>query len=251
MKIVALVGFGGIYGYGHFYRILNLKNCLRRHEIEMKIIFKWPDDSIDLAGYSAFILDKRDVSFPKEIVYKGMKRIAMDNRGTGRCQAHLKIDTLPHYDMNIHDLKQSLRHIMLHEFLTKKPSKLSFSYLKYLPGRRSGLKKNLTCDPLEYKKLIHIKTEPYHLDLQLEYLKKLGNLESIDTYFGQTLFEAIYLGKRVSLYGISPYHRRLSEWFLRRWNTLLSPGLYFDGKGLWRVSERVREFLHEHPGESK
>ena len=222
--------------------MLNLKNRLQRHNIETEIIHTWPDHSVNLDDHSAFILDKRDAPFPEEIIQRDVKRIAMDNRGMGRCQAHLDIDTLPHYNMSIHEFKQALSHIMIPEFLGKKPSKILHCRLKYFPGKKP-VKKDFRSNYKESNISINKKTGQQHLDMQLEYLSRLERSEPLYTYFGQTLFEAIYLGRRISLYDVSPYHRRLSRWFFRRWNALPSPAFYFDGKGLWRVSQKIYEFL--------
>ena len=215
--------------------MLNLGNKLRSYGIETRVISEWPDDSIDINEYSAFILDKRDSSFPQEIIQKKIKRIALDNRGAGRSQAHLRIDTLPHYDMNMYEFKQTLKHVMLPCVLEQKASRVFISRLKFLSPLKLPATRHTRADHREWGRL--------SLDLQAKHLKKLENMECVIVYFGQTLFEAIYLGKKIFLYDISPHHGRLSKYFLVRWNSLLSRVLYFDGKGLERVSEKIGFFL--------
>ena len=250
-KLIALIGSEEGYGYGHFYRILNLKDLLSYYEVETKIIFAWPDESIDLADGWVFLLDKRDVGFPKEIIQKKIKRIALDNRGAGRSQAHLNIDTLPHFDMDLHEFKYSLRHVMLPKFLRRKPSRVNEARIKYLLPSRLKLKRWDGSKTEGDEGLRNMTSEKRHIELQFEHLRNLEDQKVIFTYFGQTLFEGIYMGKKIFMYDISAYHRRLSQYFFRIWSAFTLPGFYFDGKGLLRVCERVFQFLRSENHSSR
>ncbi len=223
--VICIIGVGETYGYGHFFRILSLQKSLRQNGITLKIISSPQKDYIKK---QIVILDKRDSGFPPWMLKeKKNTLITLDNQGLGRQQAHIVWDTLPHPTMNGYEFKQTLRRVMLPNILNQNKSKANQANIKYLP--RYNLHDQSI---LKSPKQISIKSQSAHIDHMIRQ-------DKVYTYFGQTLFEAIYLGKEIHLYSISPYHKILSIFFMRRWSGLKKPNLYLDGGGVERLTTLI------------
>ncbi len=218
-KILCLTASGNGFGTGHFRRMQYVQKELEKKMVSMDICTNLRETSKRILDYSIILLDKRDDSFPDFILkqYPDIKKIVLDNKGMGREQADVIWDTLPHPEMNIHQFKNSLRKMILPEHITKKSSKANLSKIHYSHSilfNKSSTK----------KKALHLKVKE-------------------EVYFGQKLFEAIYMGKEIQLYNIGTYHRYLSTYFMNIWKNLKHPNLYLDGNGRNRLAEYILDLL--------
>lgn len=184
--------------------------------------------------------------------------IAIDNRGAGRRRADLVWDTLPHPEMSPEELALSLSRMILPESISALPGKATQSILhrvKLTTQRRASEERDFKASmsrQLEGRSTHHrLKTrypealiqcsDPAERISETEFLEKLKETPSVVTYFGQTLFEAIYLGKEIYLYDITEYHRELADFFTRQWETDPSLASALDGRGAMRL---VNEVVH-------
>jgi len=187
--------------------------------------------------YKTIILDNRDFNFPEQILLEKekFKLIALDNRGEGRKQADVIIDSIPHFNMTNYELKEALKNSLIHPYL--------FEIHRYFmsTNRNTKIENQITVlnNAKEYsfflkkiknkyaKKKILLQL-PNHINKRLSsevFIQKLINAEIVVTYFGQTMLDALYLKKKIYLYPISSYHLKLSKWFAQKWNN--HPHLYF------------------------
>ena len=207
--------------------MLGLKENLKNYGIKLNIFtaFKKSDMSSQI-----IVLDKRDVGFPNEMIMnKKNILIAVDNLGFGRQQADIVWDTLPHMTMNTRELKISLRRLLLPDCLTCKQSKAEQANLCYSPRYQAHSKVVLAGGK---SKIVSLKN-------QIIYINQMMRKKQIYTYFGQSLFEAIYLGKEIKLYHISPYHKRLASWFMKKWSGFQKINFYLDGQGTKRFAKLI------------
>ncbi len=215
---------------GHIRRMQYLQMTLYKHNINMLIC----SNQQNVTRGDIYILDRRDTSFGEDIMQQdNTLRIAVDNQGIGRQQAHILWDTLPHPSMNIHEFKQSLRHMLLPDLLTRQSSRANLSCIEHVISYR------------------HMVTSSCSNDSNLTSIRQLSspqyNQSNNDTaqyyytYFGQTLFERLYQGKNIYLTDISKYHRQLSTYFLCRWKNLCHHTLYLDGRGNERL---IQQLIH-------
>ncbi len=227
LHALCVVGYGCGYGHGHILRMLGLQKNLKGYGIKLNIFKSFKDVNVP---YQIIVLDKRNVSFPNKIIMNKKKiLIAVDNLGLGRQQADIVWDTLPNMAMNTHELKTSLFRLLLPDYLTQKRSKAQQSSLRYLPRYQAHPKHILAGDKF---KMVSLKS-------QMIYINQMMRRKQIYTYFGQSLFEAIYLGKEIKLYHISPYHRMLALWFVQKWSGLQKTNFHLDGKGMQRLAKLI------------
>ncbi|MDH5721244.1 MAG: hypothetical protein OEZ13_11625 [Spirochaetia bacterium] len=205
-------------GWGHLARMKILSRELNKNNIHSDLITS--DNITSLNSFlncDLVILDDRDSAFPEQYLLK--KKIAIDNRGIGRSQADFIWDTLPHFSMSGEEFLLCLDKILLHPKISKLQSKSVFARINKIEKTKNQYDKN---------KLSHE-----------QFIEEIIKSTIIECYFGQTLFESIYLGKEIRLYDIGDYHKKLSNWFLKKWNSLSNEKKLIDGKGLKRLVDFI------------
>ena len=230
-SVLCIVGMGGgRYGYGHILRMLHLKKNLEKKNIDLNI---QTSSSYQHTDSRVVLIDKRDKAFPRTLTKKKQHvLIALDNRGYGREQADIVWDSLPHPEMSAHEFKNTFRKFLLPDYLAKQAPKVGQACLRYLPRVRPN------------RRSFSHTSNAGLLKAQAVYLSQMKHeKKEVVTYFGQGLFEAIYLGKRVSLVDISSYHQSLSRWFIHKWSGLQDAQLYFDGKGMERLARLIADIV--------
>jgi len=229
--IYCLAGTGPSFGTGHLRRMNVLNGMLNSSGLKSKSVIQ--ENEIDI-NPAVIIFDRRDEPLTPGILKiqeSSVAVVAIDNRGKGRDQAGWIYDTLPHPDMNHDELNIAIGRILLSPFFTERASMAREARLYYIQE-----------DDIQdgEKTLLHM--PGIEID---QFQEKLLRSDKVFTYFGQTLFEAIYCGKEVYLYGMNTYHRYLAEWFSNFWNQN-QPGLYFDGKGYEKLIQYI-ELLVKRP----
>lgn len=228
--VIAIVGPVAQFGSGHLRRMELLQSRLSLDGISMTLLID--DTGWGEVPYSArvVLLDRRDTAFPPAALRRRDRLlISIDNLGRGREQAHVIYAALPHISMDVAQFRRALRQIILPPEISRIPNRCACSQVIRV---RHGLP--------QADLLLH----PYRERLSRErFLKRLIKAESIACYYGQTLFEALYLGKKIFLYDISPLHRILADNFFRVWGGLSYPQLYFDGRGLERLATVVKQAI--------
>lgn len=216
---------------GHVKRMSILRDKLASEGIVVKISMGYPVSRKNLEKFGIVILDSRDDPFPdyiRENKISGQIFITVDNRGEGRKQADVVWDTLPHFDMTAKELKISLERCLINSELigqAKKPGRLQIKKIDICDLTHNNLNIDLIQRPSEKR----LSTNQFY--------QKLKKSRSIAVYFGQTMFEALFLGKVIFLYDISDYHKKLSDWFMSQIGS--NPKLIrsLDGKGLARLCD--------------
>ena len=231
--VLCIVGKANKYGSGHYRRMQALMHDLEKHNLKCVII----DDEkkITCAGENLkvkmVILDKRDDNFPEPIFNQNNAVLfAVDNRGEGRKSATHIWDTLPHPDMSKPEVIKALQNFLLSPTYKVDKSKSTTAVISFTENIE-----NITADE---NTLIH-KPNDYSEDFN----ERLLNATTVYTYFGQTLFESIYLGKNIVLYGISPYHEKLARWFVNFWKFNEAAHQNLDGSGYKRLSDRILSLI--------
>ncbi|MES0489093.1 MAG: hypothetical protein ABUK01_03815 [Leptospirales bacterium] len=226
--VYCFAGKGPSFGTGHMRRMKALSELLHSVGIKSKLVTQ--QSEIDSCP-AAIVFDRRDESLSDEIIKLQLSSIpvvALDNRGPGRGQAGQIYDTLPHPDMNTEEINISIGRILLASFFSEKPTLAHKARLHIIS--ESDIKAGIFEGE---KTLLH--KPGIEID---QFQQKLFESEKVITYFGQTLFEAIYCGKEIHVYGMTDYHRHLAQWFTTFWNSNQS-GHYFDGKG----TEKLISFI--------
>lgn len=230
-SVLIITGPTEKYGTGHAVRMHALALELKKHKITVQHLVATP--SVVVAAplpYSLVVLDRRDTDFNAEKDGKNVPRVALDNRGPARQSADYVLDLLPHFDMNRREYSDALKHLILRPDITAFP-----------------------CASASARITLHNTAEEaaevadFYPGVQRfaprEFSEKLKNCRKPALYFGQTLFEAIYLGLDVQLYPVTDYHKRLAvDLFARQLieNNLLA---LVDGLGLSRVTEELIRIL--------
>ena len=266
-KCLCLTGVKKEFGLGHLTRMIHLKNALLNVGSDIEIFTEVSYFKKKLRELTQnqkqnqepikILLDRRDAAFPNELLEQKENYIliAVDNRGEGRVQADFIWDALPHSDMNMTEFKKSLRKVMLPLYLTKKKSQVRRSVIEITDFKDEYIKEDTESDPL-FVNLVQggacaderrclplakrVGENKYNsfIEQQEKYMIQMNQQEAVYTYFGQTLFEAIYLGKKIYLYDISPYHLALTRSFIEKWSNI-KPEYYLDGKGISRLVQLI------------
>lgn len=203
-SVLIITGPENEYGSGHAMRMHALALELKRHGVTvLKTVLRERDEVTLPLDFSAAILDRRDTAFPDFVHKTTAVRIALDNRGAGRSQAHLVHDALPHFAMNDAEYRSALAALILPAHITTLPCRSSEARVTLHDSQASAL---LAAD---------FPQAPERLSPR-QFAAALLQAKRVACYFGQTLFEACYLGKQVALYSVSDYHRKLAEDFVRR-----------------------------------
>lgn len=231
------------HNFGHYNRIKLLQEYCSTHAIIIEIFFLQNSYSLlqtlNLTEYSErnIILDARDQEFPSCILnlQKDKMLIAIDNQGKGRQQANIVWDILPHLSMNIRECKQALQNIWIPLDLQKFQTKNTKFQIEILND----------INQLPQNTFFHYHSNfsmPYYS--RRDYLQQLVNADNVSTYFGQTMFESLYLGKRVFLNSISPYHQQLHHFFIDINKKYPSIYKFLDGKGYYKFIKMIKNFTY-------
>jgi len=241
-EVLIITNKGGIYGTGHFHRAQFLQNHLQKMKVSSEIILGNNDSTRNYESHRVVILDSRDDEFPHQLI--NQKRddhyfIALDNRGKGRSQCDIIWDTLPHTKMNEIELKNSLKNCILNPAIFQHKNKSGKS--KIIRTTLEKIKADIdNLDLIQYPQNSDKNNDRLS---EQEFHDKLLHSCKIATYYGQTFFEALYLGKEIYLYDVSEYHQQLSDWFTDHWNQQPELSQVFDGQGLHRLAVLIRSIL--------
>jgi hypothetical protein len=229
--ILIITGPESEYGSGHEMRMHALALELKRHKVTVqKLVLNESEEANLPLDYNAVILDRRDTAFPPSILKTNAVRIALDNRGAGRKQAHFVYDALPHPAMNDREYRAALSAVILPAHITGMPCHAAEATVRLHNDKKSAF---TMADFPRFSGRVSPR----------QFTQSMLRAERIACYFGQAMFEAIYLGKEVELYPVSEYHRELAQDFvlrLARQKDLLSA---LDGKGIMRLREFIMRAL--------
>ena len=226
-SVLIITGPESEFGSGHEMRMHALALELKRHKVTVQkvVLSEGEEPKLPLA-FDVVILDRRDTAFPLSVLRSNAKRIALDNRGVGRVQAHACYDALPHLAMDDSKYRTALTHVLLPARVTDLPCR---SHEARLTLHADGKSAHAAADFPLFSSRIPPR----------QFTDAMLKANSVACYFGQAMFEAIYLGKNVQLYPVSQYHKELAEDFaerLKRQQNLLTA---LDGSGL----RRLRQFV--------
>jgi hypothetical protein len=229
--ILIITGPESEYGTGHEMRMHALALELKRHKVTVqKVVLGELEETNLPLEYGAVILDRRDTAFPPSVLKTNAVRIALDNRGAGREQAHLAYDALPHPAMNDKEYLTALSAVLLPAHVTGMPCHSAEATVRLHNDKKSAY---TMADFPRFSGRLSPR----------QFTQSMQQAERIACYFGQAMFEAIYLGKKVELYPVSEYHRELAQDFvlrLARQKDLLSA---LDGSGTGRLRQFIMRAL--------
>lgn len=217
-------------GSGHSLRLHQLALALKRHQVTVAKWLLGGEAIPPFSGYRVVLLDCRDSAFPDWALKSRATKIALDNRGPGRLQADIAYDALPHFAMSDSEYSRALSAVLLHPWLTQKPPRVSDANFVWCHSAEEAYA------AAGWHKLQR-RLSP------LQFLQHLADCAAVPCYFGQTLFEACYLGKKIALYAFSDYHQQLAQDFLHRLEK--SPNILsaLDGQGLNRLCQLILKQL--------
>jgi hypothetical protein len=207
---------------------------LKRHGVTVqKAVLAEGEDARPPLRYEAAILDRRDTAFPGFVFVSDAVRIAIDNRGAGRREADIVYDALPHTAMSHSEYEAALAAVILPRYVTTQPC------------RSATAKISLRPDASAARALADFAPGAGRLSPQ-QFFAQMQLAERIACYFGQTLFEACYLGKQVQLYPVSDYHAALAEDLVQR--VQVRPQLLsaLDGHGVNRLCQVILNALKQN-----
>lgn len=232
-SVLIITGDVAKYGSGHETRMRYVALELKKRKIDVQLLCIGSETPVDVPlSFSVAILDRRDTAFNPPLAELPVTKIAVDNRGPGRDTASIVADLLPHPEMNKTEYAAALRSIVLSPELTAFASRAgqskitlhntdeeAFAAADFIPGKN--------------------RLSPR------EFLNRLSAAKRPALYFGQSLFEALYLGLDVQLYPVSDYHKKLAvDLFSRQ---LIEPDLLssLDGGGLVRFADLIQKAVKE------
>lgn len=226
-SVLIITGNTHTYGTGHALRMRSVALELRKKKITVQLMTAPPDAELQLPlPAPVVILDRRDTGFNPGLFAADAVKIAVDNRGPGREQADIVADLLPHYSMNRREYADALSAVILHPAIAALPAFSDRAEITLYESRDEALqhadfpRNTARLSPSAFR-------------------EALAESQCPALYFGQALFEALYLGKNVQLYPVSDYHKKLAvDLYSRR---LLEPTLLsaLDGRGLPRFVDIV------------
>ncbi|EMI61496.1 glycosyltransferase family protein [Leptospira noguchii] len=211
------------FGSGHFERSRILFALLSTIPYETFWLKEFPKEGdLDL-----LIVDSRDIPIPE---YSKTKVLLLDHFGSDRKKFY-HYDLLPHSDIEDHfSLDQILIPPRLFN-LDKKP--IDHSYILCYAGNidsHSTFSLDSFLESLSFRenvsRIIRVGgsiTVSNRIDFfsrvsKFEFQNLLANCSGFVGYFGQSLFEAIFLDKKVCTYSISPIHSTLSLLCEKKYN---------------------------------
>lgn len=226
-SVLIITGNTHTYGTGHALRMRSVALELRKKKITVQLLTASPDADLQLPlPAPVVILDRRDTAFNPGLLTADTIKIAVDNRGQGREQADIVADLLPHYSMSKKEYADALSAVILHPAIAAMPALSGHAEITLHESRDEALQhadfphNTARLSPAAFRDALAVSERPA-------------------LYFGQALFEALYLGKSVQLYPVSDYHKKLAvDLYSRR---LLEPALLsaLDGRGLPRFVDIV------------
>lgn len=223
--VLIITGPTAVFGSGHWVRMRLVALELRRRKIAVQLLCADADEKIAAPlPYSVVVLDRRDTAFNAGLAADAVK-IAVDNRGQGREEADLVCDLLPHHEMNAQQYQHALASLILPPAITATPAAHERAQITLCEDSEAAFA------AADFPPAERLSPDAFHSGLM--------HSASPALYFGQALFEALYLGKHVRLYPVSDYHRKLAvDLYSRR---ILEPNLLsaLDGRGLSRFAELV------------
>ncbi|TGK06717.1 spore coat biosynthesis protein F [Leptospira semungkisensis] len=226
-RIGLLVAPAKDYGSGHFSRCSILHSILPYRNWESFWLTEFPKDG----EYDILLIDYRDVLIPIE--YKKTKVLLLDHFGEDR-KKYPYWDLLPHPQNNAEFnwdqilLPPNLRNSSLRSLDKEEASFDLFCYAGSLGESETEELDSFLLSIPDTKKLLRVgghspkdqaksKLE-YHPRLsRFAYLEFLRSSKRFLGYFGQSLFEAIYLKIPSASFSISPVHSDLSK-LLEKYN---------------------------------
>ena len=231
--VLIVTGDAAKYGSGHEARMHLVALELKRRKIDVQKICARSDAAIAVPlDFALVMLDRRDTGFNPPLLQLPVKKIAVDNRGAGRAEADVIADLLPHPEMNKKEYSAALQNVILPPEITLKPSRSMHAKITLHNSAEEAF------DAADFNAGSE-RLSPG------EFIAKLSASERPALYFGQALFEALYLGLHVQLYPVSDYHKKLAvDLFSRQ---LLDSDLLsaLDGGGLERFCDLVQNTLKQ------
>lgn len=212
-KIFILYGNTDEYGSGHYERMKILYVKIQVWGYNVEIGHTLPKE---IDEYYALIIDHRDLVIPSE--WRHLKILLLDNLGTDR-QKYPYMDTLPNLEnqqkeisflatsiLNYHKqcINKNIVLIYSGDLSSEKVEQLDRWIVQTFPDETSIIRIGSAESKL---KQIQI----YPRLSKKQYIKYIAQSKYYITYFGQGLWEALYLQKRVFTYSIGEYHQKLSE----------------------------------------
>lgn len=219
-KIALLVAPAKEFGSGHEARSHILYSLLPDRDWEPTLISKFPKDG----EYQGLIIDYRDISIPIE--YKKTKLLLLDHFGAER-KIHPHFDLLPHplnrgdFDWSNILLPPSLTSSALNPTQEEMEEYEFFCYAGTIEKRQSNDLDRILLRQSPSGKILRVGgTPPAAENARIEHVDRLSTNDYLTAlrgskrffgYFGQSLFEALYLGIPSATFGISPVHETLSS----------------------------------------
>ena len=228
-SIFILYAEPSIYGSGHYERCKYIYLKLLAKGYKVTLGSKVPENN---TSYSLVIIDHRDIEVPKQFL--GSKILLIDNMGPDSKKYPLYY-ALPHPHISI---EESLKNLLLPQLLDLFQSTESSNGILVYGGI---LQKELCTYLDEYilnlsggRKITRVGGVPsgrsevkYIKRLRrTEFYKLLAKSEFYFSYFGQSIFEAIYLETKVFTYSISEYHSSLSHYLMEKIGCIYVGDLY-------------------------
>ncbi|TGL60593.1 cytidylyltransferase domain-containing protein [Leptospira sarikeiensis] len=216
-KIGVLVAPAKEFGSGHISRSSILFSFLPYRNWETEWLDSFPKDG----EYDILLIDYRDIDLP--VNYEKTKVLLLDHFGKDK-KKYDSWELLPHPENeSFFDWEQILIPPNLISSATKDPKSITKEYdvFCYAGNLREEESENLDRFLLQNskgKKQIRIGgAQSKHKEIvylprlpRIEYLRRLQSSEKFLGYFGQSVFEALYLKIPVATFSISPIHRELS-----------------------------------------
>ncbi len=224
------------YGSGHYHRGLMVQKALAASGVQCQTVSANEMPVIHSKEIKYVVLDGRDIDFPGWTDFfrkAGSLFIALDNRGKGRKQADIIWDTLPHPAMNLSEFGIALNRCFLPEEIRIHETKAQNAAVTLISKDEAFSRKGENVLIQDSMQNVSSRMEPN------EFRSKLLNSQIVVTYFGQTFFEALFLGKQIYLYNISEYHDQLANYFLSYWNQYPELANRLDGLGIKRFIQKI------------
>lgn len=236
LTLFYVAGSGGGYGSGHLRRgeIIVEALCLEGVKCVLMKSGESPSGGIEP---DVVVLDSRDDKFPgwlRGFSKKKIVLVAVDNRGAGRDEADVVWDALPHFSMDGVEFRRAIQNCILPGVIRREEAGAINSSIRILSKKDAFAMEAEDC-------LIHYPPGERKNVPSSDFQAQLLGASIVITYFGQTFFEALYLGKTIILYSISEYHRLLADAFVHSWSADSKIPFLLDGLGVERFVQMVQD----------
>jgi spore coat polysaccharide biosynthesis protein SpsF len=217
-------------GRGHYERCKSISILLQKFKYSVYMNFEL--DKVE--GFDFYLIDARDKPIPEKLL--NQKLILLDNFSKDR-YFFPSFDTLPHM---LNDFEDIIHTIIL-PYQIKNYKNISNAKKIFCYAGSIGFRETYILDRFLEKhfsfnyeilrvggfkrkeKHTLVKNTPY-LN-KAEFLKSLAECEIFVSYFGQSVLEASYFGKKILLYSISDYHEELAYHFVQNTNAMYAGNL--------------------------